>query len=121
MIFQEEIFWTFFIVTMIIAGVILFTLYIKLLIWVYRDAEKRGMEEVLWLLIVLVTGLIGLIIYFIVRDPIVAEKIEQSPKSSAPQPVPKTEVKRDVKYCSACGSPVSESAEFCALCGEKLK
>jgi hypothetical protein len=120
MILQEQIFWAFFIITMIIVGVILFVLYIKLLIWVYHDAQKRNMDELIWLLIVVVTGLIGLIIYLIVRDPLIAEKTEQPPKPKAPQPEPKAEEKRDVKYCPACGSPVNEKAEFCSLCGEKL-
>ena len=121
MILQEQIFWAFFIITMIIVGVILFVLYIKLLIWVYRDAKKRKMDEVIWLLIVFFTFIIGLIIYIVVRDPLIAEKTEQPPKPTAPQPEPKAEEKRDVKYCPACGSPVSEKAEFCSLCGENLK
>ncbi|MFX0126299.1 MAG: zinc-ribbon domain-containing protein [Candidatus Hodarchaeota archaeon] len=121
MIMQEEIFWLFFIITMIIVGVILFVLFIKLLIWLYRDANRRNMDGTLWVLIVVVSGLIGLIIYFIIRDPIVPEKAEQLSKPAAPQPEHKAEVTREVKYCSACGSPVSETAEFCSLCGEKLK
>ena len=36
-------------------------------VWVYKDAEERGMEAALWLLIVLLTGIVGLIIYLIVR------------------------------------------------------
>ena len=121
MILQEQIFWIFFMITMMIVMVILVVLYIKLLIWVYRDAKKRNMDETIWLLIVIFTGIIGLIIYLIVRDPLKAEKTEQPPKPKAPQPEPKAEEKRDVKYCSACGSPVSEKADFCSLCGEKLK
>lgn len=121
MILQEQIFWTFFIITMIIVGVILFILYLKLLIWVYNDAKKRNMDELIWLLIVVVTGLIGLIIYLIVRDPLVAKKPEQPPKPKTPQQEPKVEEKREVKYCPACGSPVTEKADFCSLCGEKLK
>ncbi len=121
MILQEQIFWTFFIITMIIVGVILFILYIKLLIWVYGDAQKRNMDEILWLLIVIFTGLVGLIIYLFIRDPLIAEKTEQPPKPKAPQSKPKAVEERDVKYCSACGSPVNEKADFCSLCGEKLK
>jgi len=120
MIFQEVIFW-FFLITMIIVGVILFILYIKLLIWVYGDAQKRNMDEILWLLIVIFTGLVGLIIYLLIRDPLIAEKSDQPQKPKAPQPKPKAEKERDVKYCSACGSPVNEKADFCSLCGEKLK
>jgi riboflavin transporter FmnP len=44
-----------------------FIVAILLCIWVYRDAESRGMSGVLWLIIVLIAGIIGLIIYLIVR------------------------------------------------------
>jgi len=44
-----------------------FIVAILLCIWVYRDAESRGMSGVLWLIIVLIAGLIGLIIYLVVR------------------------------------------------------
>ncbi|MHA1460335.1 MAG: hypothetical protein ACTSO8_02540 [Promethearchaeota archaeon] len=37
-------------------------------IWVYKDAKKRDMNATVWLLIVLVTGCIGCIIYLVVRD-----------------------------------------------------
>ena len=40
---------------------------ILILIWVYRDAEKRGASGVMWLIIVILLGIIGLIIYLIVR------------------------------------------------------
>lgn len=39
-----------------------------LCIWVYKDAKKRDMNATLWLLIVLLTGCIGCIIYLVVRD-----------------------------------------------------
>ena len=43
-------------------------IWIGIVVWVYRDATARGAENaVLWLILVLVTGLIGLIIYLIVR------------------------------------------------------
>jgi preprotein translocase subunit Sss1 len=34
---------------------------------VYKDATARGANAVLWLFVVLITGIIGLIIYLIVR------------------------------------------------------
>ncbi|MEM1798805.1 MAG: hypothetical protein QXX87_06250 [Candidatus Jordarchaeales archaeon] len=40
---------------------------LALAVWVYRDAESRGKSGELWLLIVLLTGIIGLIVYLIVR------------------------------------------------------
>jgi preprotein translocase subunit YajC len=36
-------------------------------IWVYRDAEKRGQEPALWLLIILVSNILGLILWLILR------------------------------------------------------
>ena len=47
--------------------IIWFIIGILLCIWVYRDAESRGMSGVLWLIVVIITGIIGLIIYLVVR------------------------------------------------------
>lgn len=58
--------------------IVWFVIAILLGIWVYRDAESRGMSGVLWLIVMLLGGLIGLIIYLIVRE----EK-----KPAAPPPV----------------------------------
>lgn len=49
--------------------IIWFVIGILLCIWVYRDAESRGMSGVLWLIVVLIAGIIGLIIYLVVRKP----------------------------------------------------
>ena len=43
----------------------LIVLNIVLLVWVARDARARGMDNsVVWMILVLVTGVLGLIIYF---------------------------------------------------------
>jgi hypothetical protein len=57
--------------------VVFFIVAILLCVWVYRDAESRGMNAALWLIIVLITGIIGLIIYLIVRK----DKTTTSPPS----------------------------------------
>jgi TctA family transporter len=44
-----------------------FIIAILIAVWVYRDAEKRGESGALWLIIVLITGIIGLIIWLIIR------------------------------------------------------
>ena len=44
-----------------------FIIGLLIAIWVYKDAKKRGMSGGLWLLIVILFGLLGLIIYLIVR------------------------------------------------------
>ncbi len=52
----------------IIVGII--ALNIALLIWVARDAKNRGMDSpVLWMILVMFTGIIGLIVYLFVRPP----------------------------------------------------
>jgi len=61
--------------------VIWFVIAIILCIWVYKDAESRGMNGALWLIIVLLAGLLGLIIYLIVRE-------EKKPSRPAPPPPP---------------------------------
>ncbi|MFO7792270.1 MAG: hypothetical protein R6W73_04705 [Candidatus Saliniplasma sp.] len=48
-------------------AIIIIIVHIVLAVWVYRDAEKRGEEPVLWLIVFLVAGIIGLIIWLIVR------------------------------------------------------
>lgn len=58
-----------------------FIIAILLCIWVYRDAESRGMSGVLWLIVVLIAGIIGLIIYLIVRK-------EKKPSGAGTPPPP---------------------------------
>ena len=59
--------------------IVWFVIAILLCIWVYRDAESRGMNGVLWLIIVLIAGIIGLIIYLVVRK-------EKAPSQAPPPP-----------------------------------
>jgi uncharacterized membrane protein YhaH (DUF805 family) len=50
----------------IIVGIIV--LNIALLVWVARDAKARGMDSaILWMILVMFTGIIGLIIYLFAR------------------------------------------------------
>ena len=51
---------------LIMVGMI--ALNIALLIWVARDAKSRGMDNaVVWMILVMLTGIIGLIIYLFTR------------------------------------------------------
>jgi uncharacterized membrane protein YhaH (DUF805 family) len=43
---------------------------IAILVWVYKDAQARGAEPMLWLVLVFFTHLVGLIIWLIVRPPL---------------------------------------------------
>ena len=55
-------------IAIIAIGIAMFVVWIFIGIWVYRDARDRGMDATIWLLIVLLVGIIGLIIYLIVRE-----------------------------------------------------
>jgi len=47
--------------------IVWFIIAILIAVWVYKDAEKRGESGVLWLIIAIILGIIGLIIWLIVR------------------------------------------------------
>ena len=57
-----------FYLIIIVLVVIFYIIGILIAVWVYKDAKKRDMNAAVWLLIVLVTGCCGCIIYLVVRD-----------------------------------------------------
>ena len=68
MIFQSTVMVTPIMIGIIIALIIFWVIAIGLAVWVYKDAKKRDMNAAVWLLIVLLSGCIGCIIYLIVRE-----------------------------------------------------
>ena len=82
----------------------LLALWIFVLLWVYRDAESRGMNGLLWALLVLFGNVIALLIFLILRN-----------ESSVKKPAPPAE------KCPACGDSVGSGFTFCPQCGAKLK
>jgi len=93
----------------IILGFILFSFVIgiALCLWVYRDAQDHGMEGTLWLILVLLTGPIGLILYLIIR----------SERRLYYRPPPR---QRRTQFCTRCGHDVSLNTRFCPQCGMSL-
>jgi len=71
--------WLLFGGLLVLVPLLWFIIGILLCVWVYRDAQKRGMSGILWLIIVLIGGLLGLIIYLIVRK-------DEKMAPAAPQP-----------------------------------
>ena len=63
---QAEVFFGLFI--WIIVFVVGILVRVLILVWVYRDAQQRGRDAAIWMLIVLIAGLIGLLIYLVVRE-----------------------------------------------------
>jgi len=68
MIFQSTVIITPIMLGIIITLIIFWVVAIGLAVWVYKDAKKRDMNAAVWLLIVLLSGCIGCIIYLIVRE-----------------------------------------------------
>ena len=67
-------------------------------VYVYRDANKRGMNGVLWMLVaILAPTFIGLIIYLLVRS------------------------NYSDMNCPACGTRITETFMVCPNCGTKLR
>ncbi len=61
--------------------VVMFIIAILIAVWVYRDAKKRyppgSSTPVVWLIVALLFGILGLIIYLIVRPKEVYKESEQ--------------------------------------------
>jgi hypothetical protein len=115
-------------IIMSLLPLLLVLLWIWAIIWVYRDAEKRGMSGALWALLVFVGSIIGLIIYLIIRN----ENLIQSDASgSAPCPGCEKPVSSEYVFCPHCGKrlqaicpgcekPVEDGWKVCPQCGKKL-
>lgn len=120
----------FFRIVIILILILAFIVQIALGAWIYKDAKKRNIDATLWLLVVLLTGLVGLVIYFIVREPLYPEKREQPINIPSPKQLGEKEVtaqqevvnlkKNNVKYCSNCGEEMPLKASFCSNCGNKV-
>jgi double zinc ribbon protein len=100
----------------------LFLAVLVLLIgYVNGDAKRRGMRYVMWtLLAIFVPNALGIILYFLLRDPL-----------PAPCPSCGTRVGGAFAFCPQCGTVVSPSCPHCrrtvdrawancAYCGTKL-
>lgn len=79
LITQDELTWWGISSLFCLIPLLWFIVAILLCIWVYRDAESRGMNGVLWLIVVLIAGIIGLIIYLIVRKDKTTTRAEPPP------------------------------------------
>ncbi len=103
-------------------GVVPLTIYILLVGYVCSDARRRGMNHVIWtLLAVFIPGAVGIILYFLLRDPL-------------PVPCPSCGrlAMRGHAFCCDCGAavrtactecrqPVEPGWRNCARCGASLK
>jgi hypothetical protein len=113
--------------------------------YLYRNMNKEGKVEVVWLIIGFLFSVLGLMAFIGVRsmrdkerdravDPKSyappAYKIkgpEEGPKAEMPPVEPKAEPKKEVKQiegiprCPECGAAISSSDKKCPDCGAKLR
>ncbi|HXJ16338.1 MAG TPA: zinc ribbon domain-containing protein [Candidatus Polarisedimenticolia bacterium] len=76
--------------------------------YIYGDAKRRGMRYVLWtLLAFFVPYAIGIILYFILREPL--------PSSC---PTCRATVLSKYTFCPSCGTPVRP---VCPQCGKRVE
>ena len=104
----------------LLIAAVMFT-YGFLVSYVYGDAQRRGMRQVLWTLIAFfVPNALGFIAYFLLRDPLLQ-----------PCAACGATARRDFAFCPQCGSPllrvcpscrrpVEPIWPHCAHCGQKL-
>lgn len=90
--------------------VIIFIIWIGIGVWMYRDAEKRGKSGALWLIIGLLFGIIGLIIWLIVRPP---EPSFYEKKAAGKE-------QKD-RICPSCGRTIPFDAKVCPYCGKNFE
>jgi predicted amidophosphoribosyltransferase len=112
-------------------------LQIALAVWVVRDAKGRGVSSPIgWLILVMLTGLLGLIIYFFSRPggevgecPNCHNKrliaMAQCPHCGASTVSKGVSSGSDGKsngslFCTECGSRNQAGSKFCEKCGTKI-
>ena len=102
----DEAAWMFGLGTTMCCAIFLipFIIWIVLGIWVYKDAEKRGKSGILWFIIILILGIVGLIIWLVVRPPIGGEKAAASDRK-----------------CPNCGRPIPMYARACPYCAKNFE
>lgn len=83
-----------------------FVIGILLCVWVYNDAESRRMNGGLWLIIVLISGPVGLIVYLIVRGE---KRVGLVPP-----------MRGRTRFCIHCGRELSLNTTFCPTCGKAV-
>ncbi len=90
-----------------IFAVVWFIIFIAIAIWVYKDAEKRGSSGALWLIIVILLGILGIIIWLIIRPPIGGRPQQQQQAAG--------------RMCTNCGRPIPMDAQVCPYCGKNFQ
>lgn len=115
---------------MIIPVIVMTLLWLLISIWVYNDAERRGMSGILWALLVFFGNIIALIIYLIVRSGS-ASQVSATLSGTYQCPNCNASIQKDFSICPYCGTnlkstcpkckkEVETSWEYCPSCGSRI-
>lgn len=95
-----------------IVGGLFLALFILLIGYVNADTKRRGMNSLLWtLLVIFIPKAIGFLAYFLLRKPLLVAGTPNCPKCS-------TEIGPDFRFCPKCGYSF---APACAHCGRAIQ
>lgn len=104
-------------ITFVLLGLI-FTLYwIGLAIWVYKDANKKNTNASLWGLLVLVTNIVGVIVYLMFKQNSILCYTCGTIQNKSNRYCSNCGVKIN-NTCDKCGSIVNRQENYCKNCGE---
>ncbi|GAB6156017.1 hypothetical protein JCM17380_47690 [Desulfosporosinus burensis] len=106
-------------ITGVVLGLIMAIYWIGLALWVYKDAGRKKLNASLWGLLILITNLVGFIVYLIYKQNNLT-----CYKCGALQ-------SKFNSFCSNCGSEINESCHnckamiskednYCSRCGSKV-
>lgn len=101
---------------------LIFGIPILVAVYVYRDANKRGMNALLWMLIALLTpSLLGLIIYLLVRNNYSDLKCPNCDATVEETYVVCPNCRTKLRpTCDVCSAPVQTTWKVCPHCGSEL-
>ncbi len=86
-----------------LCSIIFFIIWLYLIFWVYKDAERRGSSGLLWVVLFFFFSWIALIIWLIVRGPI------------------QSNVQHHHHYHAAAPPGAVAPAQFCPTCGQPMR
>jgi DNA-directed RNA polymerase subunit RPC12/RpoP len=97
---------------------LMFVLWAAVALWVYRDAERRNHNGLLWGLFVFIGNIIGLIVYLILRSSAPETSTSLAPAATAKCPNCAGPIQSAYVACPHCGVRLSKN---CSQCGKRAE
>lgn len=100
--------------------IILFSIvvWLSLVFWTYRDAQRRGALGFYWAVVVLIFNIFGWLVYLIIRPP---EYIMDIKERELEIKEKRILLNRPDLFCPGCNKPVGKDFLVCPYCLKKLR